>query len=514
MFNKKSFFSLTLAFVFFANTIFANQMTRDLIVIDSPHDHDLNPHTASYSSEAQILTSLYEGLFAYDPFSLEPRLALAESFRISRDKLTWTFTIRKNAQFSNGDTITATDVYNSWKSLLNPSLQAPFASLLDVIVGAKEYREGITKDFSGVGLEAKNDFTFIVKLLAPTEHLSKILCHHAFSVVQDNLKAYSGAFVLDKKNAQELHLKKNSAYWDAQSVAIDGVQVLFSDDFDNNTYLFNSGKADWIMGNANTLNIINRKAISLSSQFGTEYLFFKTTNNPAGDKNFRNALVNAVPWETVRKDSIIKAKTLVLPMQGYSEVVGLVDQDLELAKDLLKSSSYGKKGSDEIIFAVPDDSGSIQRAQLMVDAWSEIGVKVKISPIPIMDYLSNIANSSAHIFSYIWIGDFADPLAFLELFRGDSTLNESKWKNAEFDNLLTEASNAKNPQQRYEKLAEAEQVLIDSGVIMPLSHTVSLNIVDFDVISGWYDNALDIHPFKYIRFNSPLPSSELLLAEQ
>ncbi|MGL4987122.1 MAG: peptide ABC transporter substrate-binding protein [Treponemataceae bacterium] len=510
MCKKKIFSSLLFILVVCAFSFSSIARERDFVIIDSPHEYNLNPHTASYSSEAQILTSIYEGLFSYDPFSLEPRPALAESFRISRDQLTWTFSLRKDAAFSNGDKITANDVYNSWKKLLSPTLNAPFSSLLDMVVGAKDYRTGKLKDFSSVGITVRSEYSLVVKLLSPTEHFAKILCHHAFSVLKENLNIYSGAFAMETNNSKKMYLKKNPSYWDAASVAVKGVQIIFSDDFDNNALMFNAGEVDWVLGNANTSQILNKKAISLSPQFGTEYLFFKTDALPVDDLNLRKALVHAVPWEEVRKDSIIKATTLVLPLQGYPAALGFEEEDMELAEEYLRASSYDQKTAETIIFAVPDEKVSIERASIFVTAWKKIGVNVELQIIPISNYLAHIATSKAHIFSYIWIGDFADPLAFLELFRGDSTLNESKWKNAEFDTLLDEAAKITDMRLRYEKLSEAEQVLIDSSVIMPLSHTVSLNIVDFDNISGWYDNVLDIHLFKYIKFNEPLPISDLV----
>ncbi|MFC2420476.1 MAG: hypothetical protein ACFNOL_05310, partial [Treponema maltophilum] len=80
--------------------LFNPDVQKELVIIDSSHADNLNPHTANYSSEAQILNGLYEGLFSYDPMTLDPLPALAETFRISRNQKTWTFTLRENAQFS------------------------------------------------------------------------------------------------------------------------------------------------------------------------------------------------------------------------------------------------------------------------------------------------------------------------------------------------------------------------------------------------------------------------------
>ena len=156
--------------------------------------YNMNPHTANYSSR-QILTGLFEGLFSYDPYSLEARPAVAESYKLSRDKKTWTFTLRSNAKFSNNDSISAQSVYDSWIRLLSPAAQAPFASLLDCIEGVEEYRTG-KGTVENVGIKVSGPQTLVVKLQNPTEHFPKILCHHAFSVVHKDASVYSGAYSL------------------------------------------------------------------------------------------------------------------------------------------------------------------------------------------------------------------------------------------------------------------------------------------------------------------------------
>ncbi len=121
---------------------FSPELQKEFIIVDSVQNYDLNPHTATYASEAQLLTGLYEGLFSYDPKTLEPLSAISETHLVSEDKLVWTFSIRKEVKFSNGDPITADTIRNSWLSLLDPEKKAPYASLLDCIAGAEAYRTG------------------------------------------------------------------------------------------------------------------------------------------------------------------------------------------------------------------------------------------------------------------------------------------------------------------------------------------------------------------------------------
>ena len=155
---------------------------------------------------------------------------------------------------------------------------------------------------------------------------------------------------------------------------------------------------------------------------------------------------------------------------------------------------------DEIIplfFDLSEKSLTPEMEKAVRQALEPLGVSPVFKYIPFNIYIDYVKDCDADIVSYNWIGDFADPLAFLELFRGDSTLNVSGWKNSEFDKLIDEASGISG-KPRYELLARAEQILLNSGIIIPLTHPVSMSIINTNEIGGWYQNAFNIHPLKYI----------------
>ncbi|HQL04535.1 MAG TPA: peptide ABC transporter substrate-binding protein [Treponemataceae bacterium] len=485
---------------------------RELRILNSEFSYNMNPHTANYSSEAQILTGLFEGLFSYDPYSLEALPAVAESYKLSRDKKTWTFTLRSNAKFSNNDSISAQSVYDSWIRLLSPAAQAPFASLLDCIEGVEEYRTG-KGTVENVGIKVSGPQTLVVKLQNPTEHFPKILCHHAFSVVHKDASVYSGAYSLFSLHETEIILKKNNNYWDSGNVALPSIRLILSDDLEENTFLYNTGSIDWACDAVNAGKIIDKNSVVVSTQFGTEYLFFKSHRAPWNSDTARNALLYAVPWEELRSGSIIPADTLLVQLRGYPDIAGLNDQDIDEAKRLLEEAEIPLE-QRKITCAVPDNSYIIKQMELLKTAWEQIGVTLEIQKTPTNRYLQSIQGWDADVFTYTWIGDFADPLAFLELFRSNSSLNETQWVNNAYDKLLSEASQMSDSEQRYNKLAEAETLLLDQAVIIPVSHPVSFNVIDRNLIGGWYDNALDIHPLKYLYFNETKPIQGLVLASK
>jgi len=489
---------------------------RPFTIVDSVHFYNLDPHTANYASEAQMLTGLYEGLFSYDPFSLEPLPALVVDYKISRDRLRWTFTIKEGARFSNGEEITAQSIKDSWLTLLNPATEAPFASLLDCIQGVPEYRsgQGLVEE---VGISVRGKYQLSLRLNSPTEHLPSILCHHSFSAVHPDPTVFSGPFVLESYDGSRLVMKKNSYYQDAANVALDEIVVLQSDDTVENAHLFNTGEVDWILSVADIGSVIDYDTVLINAEFATEYLFFKGHKAPWNQASFRNALLMAVPWEALRGNSFVPASTLIYPIGNYIAPPALADFDMDEARLLLaQAKEEAGLAADEpleITIAVADSEYSMTQAEILRQSWTSLGLTVNISATPMNRYLDSIESWDADLFSYTWIGDFADPLAFLELFRSNSTLNESHWGSAEYDRLLEEASFATG-KERDELMAAAEDLLLSEGVILPVSHPVTLNIIDLEQVKGWHLNALDIHPLKYLHLEKVVPDiPNLVLAK-
>lgn len=480
---------------------FNPEIQRPLTICMAAGHLDLNPHTSSYSTESQVINALQEGLFCYDPKTLDPLPALASDYRISRDKKRWTFTIRDNAKTSDGLQITPQTVIDSWLRL-QKTPDAPYASLLDCIRGIKEYREGKIGQ-EEVGLKA-NGQKLTVTLNNPTAHLPRILCHHAFSVFTGNMESFSGAYVLKTREENTLVLEKNENYWDSQNVAVGQIVIEISEDKSENTWLFNTGRADWLISSFDINSLLNKDAVRISAVFGTTYLFFTCKNPVWNDADFRNALLAAVPWGKLRSDNLIQATTLVYPLSGYPEVEGLYEiseeEALELMEDARKKAGIAPDKKLQLTFGIADNDYMKGLARILMEAWEPLGVELVTFKISEDQYLSNIPYLNYDLFSYSWIGDFADPLAFLELFREGSTLNQTKWTNPKFTEKLLQAAEETDEKERYRLLGKAEQILLDDGVIMPVSHSISLHAVNPTELGGWYTNALDIHPLKNLYF--------------
>ena len=490
-------------------------LQRNFNIAVGSWDWNLDPQTSSYSTEAQILSGLYEGLFSYHPSTLEPVPAIAESYKISRDKKRWTFKIRENLKFSNGEEINAFTVRSNWISLLQ-NKGAPYASLLDCIRNAEDFRNGKAPE-DDLGIKARDNTTLVVTLKSPTAHFARILCHHAFSISRTSTgeTAFSGAFKIGSQEEKKLVLLKNENYWDAENVHLPSITITASDDIAENSYKFNTGDYNWVSSMFDASKLINKNSIRLTAIFGTEYLFFGCKNKPWNLPEFRSALMNAVPWEALRKLSLMPATTFIYPLAGYPKVEGYSETSIEDAEEMLaearKNNGYSADEKIPLIFAVPANSERQKKiAALLEEAFKPLNVELKVQTTPEDRYVDSISGWNADLFSYSWIGDFADPIAFLELFRGGSTLNPTHYNNEKFNKLLEDSALASDGTEHYKLLAQAEQLLLDEGMVIPISHSLSFHAINLQEIGGWYVNALDIHPFKYLYFKedkSELPDN-------
>jgi peptide/nickel transport system substrate-binding protein/oligopeptide transport system substrate-binding protein len=489
---------------------------------------ELDPRKSYIASEAQLFTGLYEGLFSYHPISLEPVPGAAEKWEVSEDKKTWTFTIRDNAAYWNGDTLRAEDFRAAWISLLNPKRESPYSGLFDVIQGARDYRTGKVSDPAAVGIKTGGDKTLIIQLASPASFFPLMLCHHSFSPVHPSMlekEDWSAApplsngpfYILEQDVSDDgldkLVLTKNSHYWDSRRLNLNRITILYAEDDDEAAALWNSGQARWIAGNVNLETLTDRSGITVNPMFATYYYFIRSSEKPWTDHRVRRALVLALPWETLREGYYLPATTLIYPIQGYPQVEGLTLTDADESLRLLEEAGFPHgEGLPELVLRISPSPDAARIAELMALAWKEkLGANVRIEVVPHRQYLNSLKEDGYTVGSSSWIGDFADPYTFLQIWRRDSNLNDARLDDADYEALI-EKSMIQEGAERLATLAEAEKLLLDRGTIIPISYSPAVNIVDTGELDGWYPNALDIHPLKYLAFKGfrPLPGVALL----
>jgi len=485
---------------------------REFVVAYSPKELTLDPLHIYTTLESELSTAIYEGLVSYHPFTLEPVAAVAYNWKLSPDKTTWRFFLRDTARFSNGDPVRAQDFRESWLRVLAPESGAEYSFLLDVVRGARDYRLGKTREEPGIRVVSDRELE--VQLEKPASHFLKLLCHTTFAPLHPSYRQRrgwdrdatligNGPFYLHERGPGELRLRRNQLYWDASRVELDALRVRFLEDDQDITQGFNKGEIHW-SGSWDTELLLDKTQIVFNPLFATSYFFFVCAQAPWSDARVRRALALLVPWEQVRgEDTLLPSSRLVPPIPSYPEPKGIRKPDREEALRLLQEAGYPEgRGLPPVDFKLPDDPESTRVAALMAEAWKrELAVEVRLTSLPFDRYLAEVKKPDFTVGAGTWIGDYADPLTFLQMWTADSNLNDARFVDSEFEELI-DGSFGEEHEARYQRLGKAEELLLQQAVILPISHAPAFNLIDLDRVEGWFPNVLNIHPFKYIRFRT------------
>ncbi len=489
--------------------------SREFVVGMGTEELELNPYKSIYAHEMQIFSALYEGLFTYDPQSLDPVRAQAESFEKSKDGKTWTFVLRSDARWADGTAVTAKDFVESWLYLLAPETNAEYAVFFDIIKGAKAFRTGKNKSRDSVGLTARDDRTLVVQLDTPAAYFTRLLCHSAFVPVHTSLRGVrtwkpeavigNGPFLLAALDSSELLLERNPDYWDASSVMLPAIRILFLESDEQATALFNDGQVDWLTDLADVDTLLAPESIQFAPMFGTGYYFWNASRKPWNDARVRRALALLVPWDEIRTEDNYYAPTsvLVLPFAGYESPLGIDARNEEEALRLLAAAGFPEgKGLPPLRFVSYESETHDANLGIMEAAWLRVGLTVEHVVVPTGTTIRESRQQGYSLSFTSWIGDFADPAAFLLMWTSDSGLNEGGYKSREYDALVAR-SMEEDGKTRLATLAEAEAKLLSDAPLLPLYHSLSFNVIDLEAITGWHQNPLDVHPFKTIGFGTP-----------
>lgn len=491
-----------------------------------PPKISLDPIHTFTSTEAQVYTALFEGLVTYHPFTLEPLPAVAKRWEVSPDGTLYTFYIRESAKYSNGDPILAGHLKDSWLTLIDPEEQAEYSSLLDIVKNARDYRSGNITDPDEVGIRVKDDRTLEVELEHPATHFLRILCHHSFAPVHPSILEEvptdtptelisNGPYYIAESGQDYLLLKRNQLYWDSSSVRIEKLRIVYRDDPQEITTEFNKDNIQWVDGNVNVDQLTNRDAVVVNPLFATSYFFFSARSQDYADPGVRRALALLFPWSAIRSQEYMYLPTssLVPSIGSYPEVQGIEQQNAEEALRMLEEYGYPEgEGLPKIKIALPEGEESLRIGDHMKSAIEEhLVTEVEIEQYPFHQYYEVLKQEPFTIGTLTWIGDFADPLTFLQMWTSDSSLNLSAFSDSKYDELIEE-SMRQDRDARFEILSEAEKHLLEGAIVMPIKNSPAFNVIDLDHIEGWFPNPLDIHPFKYLGYAQPTLPEGVVMA--
>jgi len=492
-------------------TVFLN--ARDFTISLGDSDIEWNLFKAYNTTEAQIFTGLYEGLVSYHPATNKPIPAAAESWTLSEDRKTYTFTLKDNLVYSNGDPVKAEHFRLSWLRSLDPEKGSRFASLLDVIQGAAEYNAGqIPAD--QVGIRVLSDTELQVQLKEPAPQFLSILCHYSFSLIHPVLldlddwsslihMPVSGPYQIQSRSAKQIVLEKNPRYWDVDNIKLDRMIIRFDSSSELVMNRFNDYEVDWVINGMDTSLLEDNSRLVLAPSFATSYYFFSNRQSPWDQPEIRRALALLLPWETIRQQFLIPGETLVPPIPQYPEQDVLMSQNQDEAYALLEDAGYPRgEGLPEIVIRIESSLWGDSIPLLMKDTWAEaLNTEVRLDSLPSYYYYDALSADDYTLGYISWVGDYADPMTFLQMWKSDSSFNDAGYQNPQFDSLLSEAA-LQEGADRYRLLSQAEQLLLSNAEVLPVQHLPSIHLIDLRMVDGWYPNALDIHPLKSLNWNN------------
>ncbi len=481
----------------------------------------LDPHKARSTQAADVLRDIGEGLLGYsEAGALLP--AAATSWEISEDGLTYTFQLRPEARWSNGDAVTAEHFVFSLRRLVDPATAAFYAQALEAIVNSQEVVAG-ERPVSDLGVEAIDPLTLKVSLQQPTPYLLGLLTHpstfpvHPRSVAEHG-DAFSragnllsnGAYVLASwEPGSVLELVRNEHYWNDAETALPAVHhhVLTQEVTEFNRY--RAGELH-ITGNVppERMKQIREEIpdeLFISTYLGVYYYGFNLTKPPFKDNpQLREALSMAIDRgvlvEKITERGEAPAYSWVPPgvdnydPRRFNFAELSQDERNVRARNLYREAGYGEENPLQIELRY-NTSDTQQRMALAVQSmWRDVlGVETTLINEEFQVLLANMREREVtQVFRSSWIGDYNDAHTFLNILQTGNPSNMPGYENELYDSLMLKAANQVDPDKRRAYLEEAERVLLADHPVIPLYFYVSKHLVSPKVV-GWGDNVLNYH---------------------
>jgi oligopeptide transport system substrate-binding protein len=458
----------------------------------------LHPGLASDATSGGVLLQTFEGLTRSGKDG-QPENAMAEEVITSDDLKTYTFKLR-DAKWTNGDAVTAEDFVYAWKWALDPANQASYSYQLYYIKGAQAVNEG-TGSADDIGVKALDEKTLEVTLENPTPYFLELTSFYTYypvnhKVAEANANWHTdagddyvsnGPFKMTEWSHQDkIVLEKNEEYWDAEAVKLTKVEMYMINDPNTELSMYDNGELDRAGSPFGTLPTDALPQLKESGDLvikpiaGTYWYKFQTEVPPLNNKNIRKALAYSINRkaivENITQGGQVPAMAVVPPsMVPENEQGYFADADLETAKQFLQAGleELGLKDASELpaITLSYNTSEAHQKiAQAVQDMWkNDLGVEVALDNAEWAVYIDKLHKGDYMVGRMGWLGDFNDPINFLELYREkNGGNNDTFWENAEFKKLLDDSQKETDSQKRLQMLKDAEAIFMDEMPVTPI----------------------------------------------
>ena len=503
-----------------------------LLLGNGSEPKSLDPHLVTGVPENKIIQSLIEGLIAYHPTNdLEPAPGVAESWQHNEDFTVWTFRLRDNAKWTNGDPVRAGDFVYSWQRMLSPELGAEYAEMLYVIRNAEAFHQGRLKDFSQVGVRAIDDRTLQVTLKGPTPYFLSMLKHYSFYPVNPRVVNQFGGMT-DRQSAwstaqnyvgngpfrlkewvtnQVIKVEKNPQYWDAGRVRLNEIHFFPIENVGTELTAFLAGR----LHVTNTvppdripsLRQSHPDQLMVQPYLGTYFYRINVTRPPFNDPRVREALALAVDRKLI-VDRVAQG--------GQAPASGFVPQGLESypasdrvqfnverARQLLAQAGFpGGRGFPKREILINTSEAHRKIAEAIQAMWRQhLGIDIGIYNQEWKVYLDSQSQLNYDLSRAGWIADYVHPMTFLEIFTSGNGNNDTGWSNPRYDSLIRQAQVAPTDPERMQLMQQAEALFLSELPVVPIYWYTRVYMKDPQV-QGWNPKLLDNRPYKYVSLDA------------
>ena len=524
MIKKRLFLSLALALILVAftgcgNEASANESTENTENVATAEEvatdveqtlvwnlgsdpKTIDPGLNGATDGGHVVNNTFEGLMREIDGKYEP--GMAESYTVSEDGLTYTFIIREDAKWSDGQAVTANDFAYSWSRVVDPATASEYAWIFDAA--------------NVESWTAVDERTFEVKLSAPTPYFVGLTAFYTFFPVRQDMveTAGEGAWATNPetaitngpfklasfKSGDRLILEPNEYYWKSEEVKLNKIEILMIVDSATALTGFESGQIQVLddMPSAEIPRLLAEDpSFMILPKDGSYYYSFNTKVKPLDDVRVRQALSLAIDRqaivETVTKAGQVPAHSLIpgnhLDANGemFNQVSGNYGIEptakVEEARALLADAGYPEgEGFPTFEILYNTSEGHKNIAEAVQEMWKQnLGIDVTLANQEWAVFQDTRRQGNYEICISGWIGDYSDPMTYLGMFLTGNSNNYPQWSNETYDGLL-EASKTAEGQKRFELLYEADRVLSESHIVMPIYYYTDPQMIG-ESVSGW-----------------------------
>lgn len=478
----------------------------------------LDPHRATGVPEGNILRDLFEPLVMEKPNGdLIP--GAAESWSISDDGLTYTFRMRDDGRWSNGDPVTAEDFAYSMRRALDPATLSQYSSILYPIRNGRVVNNGELPP-AELGVSTPDERTLVVELEAPTPYFIGLLNHSmAYAVHRPSVEQHgdrfaragnlvgNGAYVLKDWVVQShVELVRNHNFRDDANTTIERVFYYAIENAETVFKRYRADELDFTQSVPAKQIPAIRKAMpdeyTQAPYLGVYYFGFNTTQPPfKGQPGLRRALSLAVDREIITEKLTaageVPAYGWVPPVQGYEPQQPEWASWTQAERNAEARRLYAEAGYDEdkplIVEILYNTSEGHKRMSIAIASmWKQVlGVEARLMNREWKVFLQTRAQKiRTEVFRSGWIGDYNDAYTFAQLMHSQNAQNDSGWVNAEYDALLDKAAVEGDAVLRAQYMQQAEQILLDETPLMPVYFYVSKHLIK-PWVGGFVPNIMD-----------------------